>query len=234
LHPLTQAKLLRVLQEQRFERLGGNETVQTDVRIIAATNSDLEKRATAGRFRQDLYFRLNVFPIHLPPLRDRGDDLNLLIDYYLRRFGQELGKPVPAVLPETAELLRQYDWPGNVRELQSALKQALLQMRGTVLLSEDLPATVRSPAPPPDSVEAGAELDRFVQERIAAGSEDLYADCLAHMERRLLTRVLQHTGGNQVQAARILGITRGSLRTKIRALNITIGRAVWTDDDHPG
>jgi two-component system response regulator AtoC len=234
LHPLTQAKLLRVLQEQRFERLGGNETVQTDVRIIAATNSDLEKRATAGRFRQDLYFRLNVFPIHLPPLRDRGDDLNLLIDYYLRRFGQELGKPVPAVLPETAELLRQYDWPGNVRELQSALKQALLQMRGTVLLSEDLPATVRSPAPAPDSVEAGAELDRFVQERIAAGSEDLYADCLAHMERRLLTRVLQHTGGNQVQAARILGITRGSLRTKIRALNITIGRAVWTDDDHPG
>jgi two-component system nitrogen regulation response regulator GlnG len=234
LHPLTQAKLLRVLQEQRFERLGGNETVQTDVRIIAATNSDLEKRATAGRFRQDLYFRLNVFPIHLPPLRDRGDDLNLLIDYYLRRFGQELGKPVPAVLPETAELLRQYDWPGNVRELQSALKQALLQMRGTVLLSEDLPATVRSPAPAPDSVDTGAELDRFVQDRMAAGSEDLYADCLAHMERRLLTRVLQHTGGNQVQAARILGITRGSLRTKIRALNITIGRAVWTDDDHPG
>ncbi len=233
LHPLTQAKLLRVLQEQRFERLGGNETVQTDVRIIAATNSDLEKRVAASRFRQDLYFRLNVFPIQLPPLRNRGDDLNLLVDYYLRRFGRELDKPVPVVAPETSEVLRSYDWPGNVRELQSALKQALLQMRGTVLLPEYLPATVRTPAPAPGSAEeaAGAELDRFIQEHIAAGSEDLYAECLGQMERRLLTRVLQHTGGNQVQSARILGITRGSLRNKIRALNITIGRAIWTDDD---
>jgi two-component system response regulator AtoC len=229
LHALTQAKLLRVLQEQRFERLGGNETVETDVRIIAATNSDLEKRVTAGRFRQDLYFRLNVFPIHLPPLRDRGDDLDLLVDYYLRRFGRELDKPVPAVSPESLEALHKYDWPGNVRELQSALKQALLQMRGTVLLPEFLPASVRSPST--ESAEATADFDRFIQDRIVAGSEDLYAECLSQMERRLLTRVLQHTGGNQLQAARILGITRGSLRTKIRALNINIGRTVWTDND---
>jgi two-component system nitrogen regulation response regulator GlnG len=235
LAPLTQAKLLRVLQEQRFERLGGDETVQTDVRIIAATNANLEERVAAGRFRQDLYFRLNVFPIHLPPLRDRGDDLLLLLDYYLQRFGRELDKPVPAVPPETVELLRRYDWPGNVRELQSALKQALLQMRGSVMLPEFLPAAVRAPVGPREPAEAanGADLDRFVQERLAAGSEDLYAECLALMERRLLTRVLQHTSGNQVQAARVLGITRGSLRTKLRALNITIGRAVWAEDDQP-
>jgi two-component system nitrogen regulation response regulator GlnG len=235
LHPLTQAKLLRVLQEQRFERLGGNEVVETDVRIIAATNTELGKRVATGRFREDLYYRLNVFPIHLPPLRERGSDLELLVDYYVRRFGRELDKPVPVVPPETLDLLRGYDWPGNVRELQSALKQALLQMRGSVLLPEFLPASVRSSAaesaPPAAGAEAFADLDRFIQDRIAAGSEDLYAECLSQMERRLLTRVLQHTGGNQVQAAHILGITRGSLRTKIRSLNISIGRTIWSDDD---
>jgi two-component system nitrogen regulation response regulator GlnG len=230
LHALTQAKLLRVLQEQRFERLGGNETVETDVRIIAATNTDLEKRVSVGRFRQDLFFRLNVFPIGLPPLRDRGDDLDLLVDHYVRRFGAELGKPETAVPSETLAVLHGYNWPGNVRELQSALKQALLQMRGSLLLPEFLPAVVRSPAP--EQPAAGSfDLDRFVEDRITAGSEDLYAECLGQMERRLLARVLQQTGGNQVQAARILGITRGSLRTKIRALNITIGRTIWSDDD---
>lgn len=234
LAPLTQAKLLRVLQDQTFERLGGNEIVQTDVRILAATNAELEKRVADGRFRGDLFFRLNVFPIQLPPLRDRGDDLFLLVEYFLKRFGRELEKPIPAVPPETFEALRKYEWPGNVRELQSALKQALLQMSGTVLLPEFLSATVRTPAPPREAEAVnGGDLDRLIQDRLAAGATDLYAECLAHMERKLLTRVLQQTGGNQVQAARILGITRGSLRTKIRALGITIGRAVWTDDDQP-
>ncbi len=235
LAPLTQAKLLRVLQDQTFERLGSNETVQTDVRILAATNADLEKLVAAGRFRQDLYFRLNVFPIHLPPLRERGDDLDLLVDYFLQRFGRELDKPVPAVPDESRDALRRYDWPGNVRELQSALKQSLLQMRGTVLLPEFLPAAVRTPQAPREPAEAAgvADFDRLISDRLAAGSENLYAECLAQMERRLLTRVLQHTNGNQVQAARILGITRGSLRTKLRALGITIGRSVWSDDDQP-
>src|SRR5439155_11877381 len=120
-----------------------------------------------------------------------------------------------------------------VRELQSALKQALLQMRGAVLLPEFLPAAVRTPTALHGPTDAAGELDRYVQDRITAGSEELYAECLAQMERRLLTRVLQHTGGNQVQAARILGITRGSLRTKLRALGITVGRTVWADDDQP-
>jgi two-component system, NtrC family, response regulator AtoC len=230
--PLTQTKILRVLQEQRFERVGGNETLRTDVRLIAATNADPEKLVAAGRFRSDLYFRLRVFTIRLPPLRERGDDLALLVEHHLRRYGRELGKEVPAVAAETLEALRRHDWPGNVRELQSVLMQALLHLRGPVLLPEHLPPLLTQAAPPPADGDA-PDWDRFVRDRIGAGSEDLYAESLAHMERQLLTRVLQHTGGNQVQAARLLGITRGSLRTKIRALRINIGRAVWSEDDQP-
>src|SRR5438067_12192376 len=212
--PLTQTKILRVLQEQKFERLGGNETVETDVRVIAATNADLERLVEAGRFRPDLYFRLNVFTIRLPPLRDRGDDLVLLTRHYVRRFSKELNKAVSEVAPETMELLRRYPWPGNVRELQSVLKQALLQMRGTVLLPEDLPGKLLAPPGPREpAADPGGDFDRFIGERITAGSQDLYAECLEQLERRLLTRVLTHTGGNQVQAAKLLGITRGSLRT---------------------
>jgi two-component system nitrogen regulation response regulator GlnG len=246
--PLTQTKILRVLQEQKFERVGGNETVETDVRVIAATNVDLEKAADTGRFRRDLYFRLNVFTIRLPPLRDRGDDLVLMTRHYVRRFSKELNKAVTEIAPETVELMRRYPWPGNVRELQSVVKQSLLQMRGTVLLPEDLPVTVLAPAaaaaataaplspgpaaPAPAPPAAGDfNWDRYVAERIANGSENLYAESLERMEREVLVRILRHTNGNQVQAARILGITRGSLRTKIRALGITIGRSVWSDDD---
>ena len=137
--PLTQAKMLRLLQEQKFERLGGNETVTTDVRVLAATNQDLEALVAQGKFRQDLYYRLSVFTIRLPPLRERGDDLLLLVQHYLRRFNRELGKDVQTVAPEALEVLRQYPWPGNVRELQSALKQALLRASGSVLMPEFLP-----------------------------------------------------------------------------------------------
>jgi two-component system response regulator AtoC len=234
LPPLAQVKMLRVLQERRFERVGGDETVTTDVRLIAATNADLEQMADAGRFRKDLFFRLNVFTIVLPPLRDRGDDLRLLIDYYLHRYGRELGKPVEGVAPEALAALAAYPWPGNVRELQSVLKQALLQMRGTALLADDLPAVVTAaaaaePAGPADAF----DWDRFVGGRISAGTVNLYAEALERMEREVLVRVLRHTGGNQLQAAKLLGITRGSLRTKIRALGITINREVWSDDDQP-
>ncbi|HJZ60395.1 MAG TPA: sigma-54 dependent transcriptional regulator [Gemmataceae bacterium] len=234
--PLTQAKILRVIQEQRFERVGGGETVQTDVRLIAATNAELEKMADDGRFRKDLYFRLNVFTIHLPPLRDRGDDLALLIDHYVRRFGQELGKPVREVAGETRELLRAYPWPGNVRELQSVLKQSLLRMQGPVLLADFLPDHVRRPtgptgSPDPTAPDALFDWDAFVSGRIAAATENLYAEGLERMEREVLVRVLRHTAGNQLQAARILGITRGSLRNKIRTLGISIARSVWSEDD---
>ena len=224
--PLTQAKILRLIQEQRFERLGGSETVQTDVRLIAATNADLEKMTADGRFRRDLYFRLNVFTIALPPLRDRGDDVGVLIDHYLARFGRELGKPVAEVAPEAAAALRAYPWPGNVRELQSVLKQALLRMSGAALLVDFLPELVLRASAEPASAWAD-----FVAGRIAAGSENLYAEALERMEREVIVRVLKHTEGNQLQAARVLGITRGSLRNKVRALGISIARSVWSDDE---
>ncbi|MBX9580452.1 MAG: sigma-54 dependent transcriptional regulator [Gemmataceae bacterium] len=231
LPPAAQVKMLRVLQEGRFERVGGEEAVTADVRVIAATNADLEKMAEDGRFRKDLFFRLNVFAIQLPPLRDRGDDLALLVDHFARRYAREFGRPAPAVAPETLAALRAYPWPGNVRELQSVLKQALLQNRGAVLLPEDLPPAVTG-KPEPAGPAAGAfGWDAFVAGRIAAGSADLYAEALGLMEREVLVRVLRHTGGNQLQAAKILGITRGSLRTKIRSLGISIRSEVWSDDD---
>jgi two-component system nitrogen regulation response regulator GlnG len=229
--PLTQAKVLRLLQEQAFERVGGSETIRTDVRVIAATNADLEKLVADGRFRQDLYFRLNVFPIRLPPLRDRGEDVPLLIDYFTRRFAAELGKPVPAVTPEALEVLTRYPWPGNVRELQSVLKQALLRMKGAVLGPEDLPPGVELSIRRPT---AGFDWDAYVHDRIESGTENLYAEALTLMEREVLLRVLRHTGGNQVQTARLLGITRGSLRNKIKQLNISIEKNVWSDDDQGG
>src|SRR5262245_46919709 len=134
-----QAKILRVLQEQAFERVGGNEMIRTDVRLIAATHRDLKTWSEQGKFRPDLYYRLNVFAIHLPPLRERGEDLAVLVRHYLRRFSRELGRDVQEVAPEALARLRAYSWPGNIRQLQSVLKQALLQARGPVLLPEFLP-----------------------------------------------------------------------------------------------
>jgi two-component system nitrogen regulation response regulator GlnG len=233
--PLTQAKILRVLQEQRFERVGGNETIRTNVRVIAATNRDLEQLVAAGQFRSDLYYRLSVFPIPLPPLRERGDDLPLLVDHFLKQLSPELGKEVQAITPETLDILRQYAWPGNVRELQSLLKQALLHATGPMLLPDFLPAALRTPkdVPPPASHRPFPDWERFLSDRLHAGSTELYAEALTVMERQLLTRVLRHTGGNQLQAAQILGITRNSLRHKLRALGITIARAVCAGDDQP-
>jgi two-component system nitrogen regulation response regulator GlnG len=238
--PLTQTKVLRVLQEQRFERVGGNETIQSNVRLIAATNRDLERMVAGGQFRSDLYYRLSVFTIMLPPLRERylpippksgepKDDLQLLIEHFLRRFVRELGKEVHQVVPETEGILRRHSWPGNLRELQSVLKQALLQASGPVLLAEFLPTYLRMETKPAETLTpaAGVDLARFVQERLGANSDNLYAETMALLERYLLTEVLRYTEGNQVKAAKILGITRNSLRHKIRSLEISIERSVW-------
>src|SRR3954454_1154060 len=177
--PATQAKMLRVLQEQSFERVGGNETIRTDVRLIAATHRDLKAWSDEGRFRPDLYYRLGVFTIHLPPLRERGDDLPLLVRHHLRRFSRELGQEVREVAPEVLERLRSYSWPGNVRELQSVLKQALLQAHGTTLLPTFLPAL---PGEPSGSVTASPpaagdpNLEAFIRLCLASGEGDLYAE----------------------------------------------------------
>jgi two-component system nitrogen regulation response regulator GlnG len=231
--PVTQSKLLRLVQERQFERLGSNQTLQSDVRLIAATNSDLEDLVTRGLFRADLFYRLSVFTIKLPPLRERTGDLPLLVEHFVRRFSRELGMETRFVAPEVVEILGRYPWPGNVRELQSVLKQTLLQASGPVLIPAFLPASVqhatRSNGPALASAFQG--WDQFLHERLAAGSEDLYAEALALMERHLLTGVLRQTGGNQLQAAKLLGITRGSLRTKMRALGITIERTVGGEDD---
>jgi two-component system nitrogen regulation response regulator GlnG len=234
--PPAQSKMLRVLQQQSFERVGGGETVHTDVRIIAATNVDLEQAVADGEFREDLFFRLNVFTIHLPPLRERVDDLPLLVNHFLHRFSRQLDKPVNEIAPDAMDLLVRYPWPGNIRELESVLKQALLHATGSVLLVDFLPEPVRHSVKPSKAEDASpnAELaahEAFLRERISAGSENLYAEALERMERQLLMHILQHTGGNQLQAAKILGITRGSLRNKIRSLGITIDRIVGQDVD---
>jgi len=232
--PLTQAKVLRVLQDGRFERVGGNETIQTDVRVIAATNRDLAQMVAAGEFRGDLFYRLGIVTITLPPLRERAEDLPLLVDHFLKRFSPELGKEVDRIAPEALEVLQRYSWPGNIRELQSVLKQALLRSQGPVLVADFLPPSVRGESEAAVTSTAPFDWEGFLDDRIRADSQDLYAEALAVMERSLLTRVLRHTGGNQVQAAKLLGITRGSLRTKIRTLGIQIGRSIWSADDQAG
>lgn len=226
-----QVKMLRLLQEQRFERVGGNETVHTNVRVIAATNAHLSSLVADGRFRQDLYFRLNVFNIHLPPLRERQSDLPLLVEHYLQRYSRQFGKVYQGISPEALERLMSYHWPGNVRELQTILKQAILEMRGSILLEQDIPKTLTQLNN--DIAQPSAtrwDWEKFIQDRINAGSVDLHAEAIQRLELELLTRVLKHTDGNQLKAAQILGITRGSLRTKIRTLGITIKRSIASDD----
>src|SRR5262249_27073760 len=143
-----QAKMLRLLQEQAFERLGGNETVLTDVRLIAATHRDLKAWSEAGKIRPDLYYRLNVFTIHTPPLRERLEDLKPLVHHFVRHYSRDLGKDVREVAPDAFERLCLYAWPGNIRELQSVLKQALLQSSGPTLLAAFLPPLLNEPRRP--------------------------------------------------------------------------------------
>ncbi|HEV3341081.1 MAG TPA: sigma-54 dependent transcriptional regulator [Pirellulales bacterium] len=234
--PLVQSKLLRLLQEQKFERVGGSETIETDVRVLAATNRDLETRVDHGEFRADLYYRLNGYTIKLPPLRERGDDVLTLLEHLVARFSQTLNKDVEGIAPEALELLLKYPWPGNVRELQSVVKQSLLHATGRVLVADNLPDEVRrgrkvvvaAGGPRPSDLK---QLEHFIDESLEVGSVDLYADSLARLEKYLFTRVLNHTGGNQSQAAKMLGITRGSLRNKIRSLKITIDQVVSCGSD---
>ena len=237
--PLTQAKVLRVLQEQQFERVGGNETIHDrrprDRRHQPRPGTDDRRRPVSA---SDLYYRLNVFTIRLPPLRDRGDDLPLLVQHFLRRFSSELGKDIYGIAPEAMDDLRRYPWPGNVRELQSVLKQALVQTNSPILAPESLVPTIiptahRSNAPTPRT--DPADLGRFIERRLREGTEDLYAEWLARTERDLLTRVLHHTEWNQIRAAETLGINRSTLRAKIASLGIVIeGRSLRAPDGKPG
>jgi DNA-binding NtrC family response regulator len=244
---LLQAKILRLLQEQVFERVGGNETVRTDVRIIAATHHDLKKQVADAKFRLDLFYRLGVFTIHLPPLRERGEDLPALALQYLRRFSRELGREVREIAPESLERLCAYGWPGNIRELQSVLKQAVLRAHGHTLLPSFLPELAASapqpvavtvplgdvapPLPGPAPAPVTLDVETFVGDRLHEGSRDLYAETRNFVDRFLLARVLEHTKGNSSAAADVLGISRQTMRVKVRALGISVGHSIELDDD---
>jgi two-component system nitrogen regulation response regulator GlnG len=233
--PLVQSKVLRVLQSQEFERVGGNTTIKTDVRVIAATNRNLEEMVAAGDFRSDLYYRLSGFTIQLAPLRERRDDIVSLLERYLTFYSDELGKDVQGISPEALELLVDYSWPGNVRELQNVLKQTLLRSVGSVVIPEFLPDQIRNPEGEPEAAAAeesgGADLRQYIESRISEGSTNLYAESLEFMERYLVTRVLSLCDGNQSKAARMLGITRGCLRSKVRSLNVSIDTLVQIDGE---
>jgi two-component system nitrogen regulation response regulator GlnG len=219
--PLTQTKILRVLQGQQFERIGGNEPIETDVRVIAATNRNLEQMVAEGTFRGDLYYRLNVYSIHLPPLRERGDDLSLLAEHFLRTFSRELNKDVRQIAPDALDILKRYTWPGNVRELQSVVKQSLLQTTGSVLLSAFLPAFLSAPSSQPSNNAETAGLVPYIRGQLQAGTTSLYGDLHALTDRCLLPEVLSHCAGNLSHAAKYLGISRATLRTKMAALGLS-------------
>jgi two-component system nitrogen regulation response regulator GlnG len=231
--PALQAKILRLLQEQSFERVGGNETIRTDVRLIAATHRDLKAWSDEGKFRADLYFRLSVFTIHLPPLRERGDDLPTLIQLFVKRFSAELGRDVCEVSAEAIEQLRNYSWPGNIRELQSVLQQAILRSTGPALLPAFLPEL--SPAP----VESGVsqpfgstfDLDSIIRQRLSPDAENVYADIHQEVDRLLLMRVLECTGGNKNQAAKLLGISRQTLRLKLNDVGLHVTQSIEADEE---
>ncbi len=229
----SQAKILRVLQEQAFEAVGGNETIRTDVRLLAATHRDLSARAHAGEFRPDLYYRLGVFPIHVPPLRERGEDLPVLVHHYLHRFSRELGREVYEIAPEALERLHRYPWPGNIRELQSVLKQALLRASGTVLLPAFLPEPLGGSreSAPAMTRRAGPGLESFIRGRLRPDARDLYAEAHSQVDRLLLPRVLEYTRGSQHKAASLLGIARQTLRLKLREQGILSHPGVGTGDE---
>ncbi len=231
--PLMQTKILRVLQDQQFERVGGNETIRTDARLIAATNRDLEKMIADGDFRSDLYYRLNVYAIQLPPLRDRGDDLQLLAAHFLRRFGRELDKPIRDIAPEAMQLMRAYHWPGNVRELQSVVKHMLLEATGPVIVPAFLPPALQDKTAAAQTTAAAPADDNLTlktRARLEAGSNNVFADVIDQAEREVLTEVLRFTEGNLSQAARRLGISRTTLRTKLSSLGISVARRAAVDD----
>jgi two-component system, NtrC family, nitrogen regulation response regulator GlnG len=226
-----QAKMLRVLQEQRFERLGSNETLKTEVRVLAATNHNLEQLVEQGRFRKDLYYRLKVVTIQLPPLRDRADDVAELAHYFLFRFDRELNLDVRSLALETLELLQAYPWPGNVRELQSAIKQAMLHASGHVLLPEFLPEEVRKARPAAaDTAGVGFHLDAFIEEALRRGEQGLHDLVIKAVERRLLAMVLRHTNGHQTQASEVLGLNRTTLRHKLRDLGLAVDKVVSDEE----
>jgi nitrogen regulation protein NR(I) len=232
-----QAKMLRVLQDGSFERVGSNKTLRADVRVIAATNQNLEELVDDGLFRRDLYYRLKVFTIRLPALRERLDDLPLLVDYFIRLFNQELGKNVRSMSAEAMHALKQHPWPGNVRELQSAVKYALVHAVGEIIGAESLPANCRAPAEvarPRTSAGGGLNVAQYARELLDANEDDIYRRVHGEVDRILLPEILERVGGNQVLASQVLGIARSTLRGRISDLGMVIAKRVLPEPGDGG
>jgi nitrogen regulation protein NR(I) len=214
--PATQAKVLRVLQDQQFERVGGHEPVTADVRLIAATNQNLDDMVAAGRFREDLLYRLNGVTIFLPPLRDRLDDVPRLVTHFLRLANEKLGKQVATVTPEAMGALARHAWPGNVRELQNAVRYAVIRAVSEVLTPDCLPATVLGHGPAPAAGTSRLpDVRDLARSLLTSGSNDVYRQVIHEVDRVVLDEALQTVNGNQVHASELLGISRTTLRSKL-------------------
>ncbi len=196
-----QAKILRVLQAREFEPLGSTRTVKVDVRIITATNRNLEKMVREGRFREDLYYRLNVFPVVLPPLRERQEDLPALAEFFLKKFSEKNRRNGISLAPEVLEAFRRYVWPGNIRELENVIERAVIVCQGTVITVENLPGALQQ------------------QGGLLIGDEEQELEDLEY-ERKLISRTLEQVAGQRQQAAEILGISLDELNFKIRSYRL--------------
>ena len=232
--PALQTKILRIFEERRFERLGGEVPITTNVRIVAATNRDLQALVARGLFREDLFYRLNVVTIMLPPLRGRREDIPVLITHFLQLYARDDGKDIS---PEAIKCLLRYHWPGNVRELENVIKRACLLSRTRLILPEHLPESLQAATRP-----AGAEdvatpggLTREVRAELRRVGDDkegqLYEHVLALVERPLLQAALERAGGNQLKAAQLLGINRNTLRKRMKELGISGKRGSSGVDD---
>ena len=200
----TQTKILRVLQEREFEAVGGTRTIQVNVRIITATNKDLEEEVKKRKFREDLYYRLNVVPITVPPLRDRKEDIPILAEYFLCKYNEKNKRSIKGFEPGVIDALIRYTWPGNVRELENIVERTVIMCRGEMISLNDLPSAI-----------GGSKQE---EER----SEIIMGHTLRDTEREVIRRTLEKTGGNRTRAATILGITRKTLQNKIKEYRIDI------------
>jgi len=228
---------LRVLQERRFERLGGSESIAVDVRLIAATNKDLEKGMREGNFRQDLYYRLKVVSLNLPPLRERKEDIPELVRYFILRFWADINPQVREISAKALERLVRHSWPGNVRELENAMKRAMVVAKGNTLLPEDFSfegaGLEGGPAGDLGDFEKGLEamMEPVFKVLAERSRESPEADLMSSLEKILIKRALQETRGNQVQAALLLGMSRNTLRSKIERYRIRKEVAISEGDE---
>ena len=209
MNPMMQVKLLRVLQERKFRRLGGVEELEAAIRVIAASNQDLPKAVADGKFREDLFYRINVIPIHLPPLRERGEDIPLLAEYFLVKYRDQMGKDVHALSQESMDLLEAYDWPGNIRELENVIERAVALEKSQTILPESLPEHIvkrvsKGPAAAGLLPETGFNLEEHVE----------------GLEKEYITQALARAGGVQVKAAELLGMSFRSFRYYVKKYNL--------------